>query len=561
MGRQIGQEWKNLCGTPCAAATEIVHEMEVRVSRVLLALGFVFLLSACGTTGSGIDAGNEPVGGGGGAGSTGGGTGTDGGRDGGSQSTLAITTETIASAQVGLAYAQPFAASGGSAPYGWSIATRDAPLSWLTINSSSGVLSGVPNTSAQDAKVTVAVTDQAAVTVTRQFSLRVDACRDGASVVCTTTSGTSCVVGSQACTNGTLSGTCTGAPSTDASRCGATCGACGETADRCTTGECACGSGAACTAGQTCCAGSCKSLDDIRSCGSCTNDCAASAGAHVAALCANRQCAYQCAPTDFQHCVGATSVPPTANVSCETDTSSSVDSCGSCGHSCGPTTNTQTVTGSACVSSACRQTCAGQRLDCNSAPEDGCEIAFGLNNCGSCARVCMPGQNVTPSCSAGGQCGFACNANFAHCVGSTAVPPAELGACETNLLTDKNNCGSCGRQCAADQLCTGGNCLCDNSLCGTGQQCLASNRCGCDPSFCTGCCSSQGTGGACRGGTTASQCGLGGATCAACAATGCRLPSSCRIIAATGVCSCTLSTAAQICSANACSCPATICGN
>jgi hypothetical protein len=91
---------------------------------------------------------------------------------------LAITTDAtvrLPAATTGTAYAATISAANGTAPYTWSI-TADTPDtgSWLTINSSAGVLSGTPGT-AETESVTVQVTDSLGATASKTFSLVVGA--------------------------------------------------------------------------------------------------------------------------------------------------------------------------------------------------------------------------------------------------------------------------------------------------------------------------------------------------------------------------------------------------
>lgn len=71
------------------------------------------------------------------------------------------------------------------------------------------------------------------------------------------------------------------------------------------------------------------------------------------------------------------------------------------------------------------------------------------NHCGTCDTVCTGAPNATPVCSAG-ICGAICLAGFGNC-------DADSPGCETNLLSDRNNCGSCGNVCATTS-CNGGQC-------------------------------------------------------------------------------------------------------
>jgi hypothetical protein len=55
---------------------------------------------------------------------------------------------------------------------------------------------------------------------------------------------------------------------------------------------------------------------------------------------------------------------------CETNLNSSVQSCGTCGHACGPYTNATAV----CLSGTCKYTCNPGYLDCDNNPANGCEF-------------------------------------------------------------------------------------------------------------------------------------------------------------------------------------------
>ena len=85
---------------------------------------------------------------------------------------LTITTiSPLFSATVGSAYAQTLSASGGVAPYRWTITSGDA--AGLTLDSASGVLQGTPRT-AGTVSLTVQLTDGAGSAVSRTFSIVVN---------------------------------------------------------------------------------------------------------------------------------------------------------------------------------------------------------------------------------------------------------------------------------------------------------------------------------------------------------------------------------------------------
>jgi hypothetical protein len=123
-----------------------------------------------------------------------------------------------------------------------------------------------------------------------------------------------------------------------------------------------------------------------------------------------------------------------------------VTNCKSCGNACTYANATPTCTAGTCAMGLC----ANLYGDCNTNPADGCEkpLAADLNNCGVCGKVCSS-ANGTPSCS-GGACSIACTGNFLNCDGNVA------NGCETNKLTDPNNCGACKTVCAFG--CTNGVC-------------------------------------------------------------------------------------------------------
>ena len=68
-----------------------------------------------------------------------------------------VTTSSLPSGATGGAYSQPLSATGGTPPYSWSIASGSLPAG-LTINPTTGTVSGTPTTAATSA-FTVAVTD------------------------------------------------------------------------------------------------------------------------------------------------------------------------------------------------------------------------------------------------------------------------------------------------------------------------------------------------------------------------------------------------------------------
>ena len=73
---------------------------------------------------------------------------------------LKTVTTSLPNGQVGVAYSQALAATGGTAPYSWSLTGGTLP-SGLTLGASSGLISGTPATAANAAPLTFKVTDSA----------------------------------------------------------------------------------------------------------------------------------------------------------------------------------------------------------------------------------------------------------------------------------------------------------------------------------------------------------------------------------------------------------------
>ncbi len=75
-----------------------------------------------------------------------------------SSATLAVTTTSLPSGQIGMAYSSTLVATGGATPYTWVLTSGTLP-SGLTLNSSTGAISGTPTVAVTNASLTVKVTD------------------------------------------------------------------------------------------------------------------------------------------------------------------------------------------------------------------------------------------------------------------------------------------------------------------------------------------------------------------------------------------------------------------
>jgi hypothetical protein len=84
---------------------------------------------------------------------------------------VSITTSSLPTGQFGVAYSQTLTATGGTPPYTWAVTSGTLPIG-LSLNSTTGVLSGTPKLGAQ-AAFTVTVTDSLGLTATRSFSLTI----------------------------------------------------------------------------------------------------------------------------------------------------------------------------------------------------------------------------------------------------------------------------------------------------------------------------------------------------------------------------------------------------
>ena len=88
-----------------------------------------------------------------------------------------------------------------------------------------------------------------------------------------------------------------------------------------------------------------------------------------------------------------------------------------------------------------------------------------VNNCGACGRPCQNTNAHGMSCHGGACDTLDCIAGWGNCA-QPAAPLADDG-CETSVTTS-SNCGGCGTKCALGQHCFGGLCICDASSCSAG---------------------------------------------------------------------------------------------
>ena len=135
---------------------------------------------------------------------------------------------------------------------------------------------------------------------------------------------------------------------------------------------------------------------------------------------------------------------------CEVALASDPVHCGTCGRLC-----TYPNARAACSSGACSMgSCNSGFGDCDLSPTNGCETPLNADafNCGACANICSARANGSPVCITG-QCRLACNASFGDCNGVLS------DGCETSLLADALNCGACGNVCGGGLGCAAGACV------------------------------------------------------------------------------------------------------
>lgn len=229
--------------------------------------------------------------------------------------------------------------------------------------------------------------------------------------------------------------------SSNCNACGTVCPTRSNATTTCTAGVCS----FTCLTGFSNCDGNnangCEtSITTITNCGGCGTVCPTRANATT--TCSGGICSFNC-NSGFADCNG------TSSDGCEIALLTNINNCGACGNSC-PTVANATST---CVAGVCSFTCNSGFANCNGSNADGCEINLlsNTNNCGACGSVCPTRTNATSVCVSGA-CSIVCNSGFGNCDGNNT------NGCEISLLTDKNNCGTCGHICPGAQVCTAGVC-------------------------------------------------------------------------------------------------------
>ena len=243
-------------------------------------------------------------------------------------------------------------------------------------------------------------------------------------------------------------------------------------------------------------------------CGACGNACSFP---NAAVACAAGSCTIASCNKFFGNC--------DANLSngCETNLAASVNHCGGCGNACPVAANASRL----CLAFTCSFVCNANYANCDDASDNGCEVNYAEdpNNCGGCTATCSSANLAVRTCK-GGNCGGLCTHGFDNCNGDLRTD-----GCETNILTNPNNCGGCAVSCSDAHIvkrtcsgfgCTGAcvpgwaDCNFDKLSDGCEKEIAA------DPKNCGGCgivCSSSNVLPACSGGLCSGSCSAGFVDC------------------------------------------------
>lgn len=223
---------------------------------------------------------------------------------------------------------------------------------------------------------------------------------------------------------------------TDVQHCGSCSMACptpGNATPTCDGVSC----GYRCNAGYHDCGGSCVVNDSTASCGSRCSPC--SAPARASATCDGTSCGFRC-DAGYHNCAGA--CVEANNVA-------------TCGERCAPCPVPANATAT-CDGVVCGFRCNAGYHRCG----DACVSNASTSTCGGSCSACPVPANATATCNGVG-CGYTCNGSYFDC-NRSAADGCEIS--RAGLLTDRNNCGSCGVTCRAGAACVDGQCVRDYPL-------------------------------------------------------------------------------------------------
>ncbi|WP_146646603.1 hypothetical protein [Labilithrix luteola] len=240
------------------------------------------------------------------------------------------------------------------------------------------------------------------------------------------------------------------------------CGTCGDrcaSTDRCNNGKCGC------TAPLVDCQDLVLTCVDLATndnhCGACNNRCAnapATPPPHalygcVDSTCAELKCDINPPTVLWTDCNGDLTAP--GSDGCEIDLAQPDDeNCGACGLACPGGSHCNFYYDSRTQGNVPACACPPGTREC--APQVCIDIKSGdPTNCGACGRACpgMGSRHADAAC-VNGECKLLCADGWGDCNDNA------VDGCETNLLSDPQNCGGCGVSCngVAGQACVGGKC-------------------------------------------------------------------------------------------------------
>jgi hypothetical protein len=203
------------------------------------------------------------------------------------------------------------------------------------------------------------------------------------------------------------------------------------------------------------------SLDDVATCGSCTNSCDIERALEG---CEDGECVPIGCEPGYDECDSET------DTVCETEVNTAAQ-CGACDAACTLDHAVPECEDLECVV----QLCDSGYDDCDDVPDNGCEAPLDtLEDCGACDTPC-----ALASCGGGVCSASLCTAPDADCNG-------DGGDCEVDLATDVNHCGACNSPCtfAAGATLHATGLECEDLQC---EPICDPNYGDCDPNYRNGC--------------------------------------------------------------------------